>query len=43
MIELSDVSKSFGDVVALSRLSMSVKPNSITGFLGPVIRKNIGL
>ncbi len=35
MIELSDVSKSFGDVVALSRLSMSVKPNSITGFLGP--------
>ncbi|MHA2217143.1 MAG: ATP-binding cassette domain-containing protein, partial [Candidatus Hodarchaeales archaeon] len=35
MIELSDVSKSFGDVVALSRLSISVKPNSITGFLGP--------
>jgi len=35
MIELSEVSKSFGDVVAISRLTMSVKPSSITGFLGP--------
>ena len=35
MIDLIEVSKSFGDVVALSRLSMSVKPGSITGFLGP--------
>lgn len=35
MIELAEVSKSFGDVVAISRLSMSVKPGSVTGFLGP--------
>ena len=35
MIELFEVSKAFGDVVALSRLSMFVKPGSITGFLGP--------
>ncbi|MHA1973734.1 MAG: ABC transporter ATP-binding protein [Candidatus Hodarchaeales archaeon] len=35
MIELNDVSKSFGDVVAISRLSMKVRTGSITGFLGP--------
>ncbi|MFX0149967.1 MAG: ABC transporter ATP-binding protein [Candidatus Hodarchaeota archaeon] len=35
MIEIKDVSKSFGDVVAVSRLSMSVKFGSVTGFLGP--------
>ncbi|MCK4848659.1 MAG: ABC transporter ATP-binding protein [Candidatus Heimdallarchaeota archaeon] len=35
MIELSEVSKSFGDVVALSRLTMHIKTGSITGFLGP--------
>jgi len=35
MIEIENVSKSFGDVVAVSRLSMSVKFGSVTGFLGP--------
>ncbi|MFX0172118.1 MAG: ABC transporter ATP-binding protein [Candidatus Hodarchaeota archaeon] len=35
MIEIENVSKSFGDVVAVSRLSMSVKLASVTGFLGP--------
>jgi ABC-2 type transport system ATP-binding protein len=35
MIELENVSKSFGDVVAISNLSMHVKSGSITGFLGP--------
>ncbi|MFX0182356.1 MAG: ATP-binding cassette domain-containing protein, partial [Candidatus Hodarchaeota archaeon] len=35
MIEIDNVSKSFGDVVAVSRLSMSVKFGSVTGFLGP--------
>ncbi len=34
MIELTEVSKAFGDVVAISRLSMSAK-NGVTGFLGP--------
>ena len=35
MIELSEVSKSFGDVVALSRLTIHIKSGSVTGFLGP--------
>ena len=35
MIELEEISKSFGDVVAISKLSMNVKTGSITGFLGP--------
>ena len=35
MIELYEVSKSFGDVVALSRLSMSATDGHVTGFLGP--------
>jgi len=34
MIELTEVSKAFGDVVAISRLSMSAK-KGVTGFLGP--------
>ena len=34
MIELKEVSKSFGDVVAISRLSMNAK-EGVTGFLGP--------
>ncbi|MHA2253926.1 MAG: ABC transporter ATP-binding protein, partial [Candidatus Kariarchaeaceae archaeon] len=34
MIELNEVSKSFGDVVAISRLSMTAK-EGVTGFLGP--------
>lgn len=34
MIELHEVSKSFGDVVAVSRLSMTAK-TGVTGFLGP--------
>lgn len=35
MIGISEVSKAFGDVVAVSRLSMKVKKGSVTGFLGP--------
>ncbi len=35
MIEIENVSKSFGDVVAISNMSMHVKSGSITGFLGP--------
>ena len=35
MIELDDVSKAYGEVVALSRLSISVRSGSVTGFLGP--------
>ncbi|UCE13165.1 MAG: ABC transporter ATP-binding protein [Candidatus Heimdallarchaeota archaeon] len=35
MIELQEVSKSFGDVVALSRLTMSATDGQVTGFLGP--------
>lgn len=35
MIELHDVSKSFKDVIALSRLSMSATDGHVTGFLGP--------
>ncbi len=35
MINLENVSKSFGDVVAISNLSMHVRAGSITGFLGP--------
>ncbi|MHA1976985.1 MAG: ABC transporter ATP-binding protein [Candidatus Hodarchaeales archaeon] len=35
MIELENVSKAFGDVVAISNMSMHVKTGSITGFLGP--------
>lgn len=35
MIELHDVSKSFKDVVAISRLSMSATDGHVTGFLGP--------
>ncbi|MFX1515463.1 MAG: ABC transporter ATP-binding protein [Promethearchaeota archaeon] len=34
MIDLHEVSKSFGDVVAVSRLTMSAK-SGVTGFLGP--------
>ena len=34
MIELNEVSKSFGDVVAVSRLTMTAK-TGVTGFLGP--------
>ncbi|MHA2329032.1 MAG: ABC transporter ATP-binding protein [Candidatus Hodarchaeales archaeon] len=35
MIDLENVSKSFGDVVALSRLSMTATDGQVTGFLGP--------
>ena len=34
MIELAEVSKAFGEVVAVSRLSMTAK-DGVTGFLGP--------
>lgn len=35
MLEFNDLSKRFGDVVALDRLSFSVGPGRILGFLGP--------
>ena len=34
-IKIKNVTKSFGDVVAVSNLSLKVKKGSITGFLGP--------
>ncbi len=35
MIEVRDVSKRFGETVAVDRLSFTVKPGVVTGFLGP--------
>ncbi|HXU24612.1 MAG TPA: ATP-binding cassette domain-containing protein [Tepidiformaceae bacterium] len=35
MIELSDVTKRYGDSVAVDHLSFTVKPGMVTGFLGP--------
>lgn len=35
MIELLEVSKTFKEVVAISRLSITVQPGSVSGFLGP--------
>ncbi|MDR1295472.1 MAG: ATP-binding cassette domain-containing protein, partial [Bifidobacteriaceae bacterium] len=35
MIEVTGVSKRFGDKLALSNLSFSVQPGLVTGFLGP--------
>ena len=34
MIEVSDLSKSFGEVIALDKVSFSVKPGNVVGFLG---------
>ncbi|MBA2519372.1 MAG: ATP-binding cassette domain-containing protein [Chloroflexia bacterium] len=35
MIEVRDVSKRFGDTLAVDHLSFAVKPGVVTGFLGP--------
>ena len=35
MIEVNDVTKRYGDVVAVDHLTFSVKPGVVTGFLGP--------
>ena len=35
VIHIQDVSKRYGEVVALSRLNMHVKAGSLTGFVGP--------
>ena len=35
MIEVTDLSKRFGDKVAVDRLSFQVQPGRVTGFLGP--------
>jgi ABC-2 type transport system ATP-binding protein len=35
MIELTDISKSYGNVTAVSGLSFTVRPGEVTGFLGP--------
>jgi ABC-2 type transport system ATP-binding protein len=35
MIEVTDLSKRFGDKVAVDHLSFSVEPGRVTGFLGP--------
>ncbi|MBD3406807.1 MAG: ATP-binding cassette domain-containing protein [Candidatus Lokiarchaeota archaeon] len=35
VIELEDVSKAYGEIVAISRFTMRVKSGSITGFVGP--------
>ena len=34
-VELHDLSKSFGDVLAVDNLSFSASPGEVTGFLGP--------
>lgn len=35
MIEVNDVTKQYGDTVAVDHLSFAVKPGIVTGFLGP--------
>jgi ABC-2 type transport system ATP-binding protein len=35
LVEVRDLSKKFGDKVAVNRLSFSVEPGRVTGFLGP--------
>ncbi|MGD2073146.1 MAG: ABC transporter ATP-binding protein [Candidatus Thorarchaeota archaeon] len=35
VIELNNISKRYGEVIALSRFNMNVKEGSITGFVGP--------
>jgi ABC-2 type transport system ATP-binding protein len=35
MIEVNDVTKRYGDTVAVDHLSFAVKPGIVTGFLGP--------
>ena len=35
MIELSQLTKTFGPKVAVDNLSVTVRPGQVTGFLGP--------
>ncbi|MCW2940985.1 MAG: transporter related [Actinomycetia bacterium] len=35
MIEVNDLSKRYGDKIAVDHLSFTVEPNRVTGFLGP--------
>ena len=35
MIEAKDLTKRFGDKVAVDHLSFTVQPGRVTGFLGP--------
>ena len=35
MLEIKDLSKSFNDVPAVSRISLNFQPDSVVGFLGP--------
>jgi ABC-type Na+ transport system ATPase subunit NatA len=35
MIELHDVTKRYGNTVAVDHLSFEVRPGEVTGFLGP--------
>ncbi|HXF73860.1 MAG TPA: ATP-binding cassette domain-containing protein, partial [Actinomycetota bacterium] len=35
MLELRDISRRFGDVVALEGVSFSVAPGELVGFVGP--------
>ncbi len=35
MIEVHEVTKTYGDVVAVDRMTFTVKPGIVTGFLGP--------
>jgi hypothetical protein len=36
MIEIKDVSKRYGDKLAVDSLSFAVQPGMVTGFLGPI-------
>lgn len=38
MIEVFDISKRSGDTLAVDRLSLTVRPGLVTGFLGPKCR-----
>ena len=35
MIEARDLTKHYGDIVAVDHLSFAVQPGVVTGFLGP--------
>ncbi|HSS58275.1 MAG TPA: ATP-binding cassette domain-containing protein, partial [Solirubrobacteraceae bacterium] len=35
MIEVRDLSKSYGDKLAVDQLTFNVRPGMVTGFLGP--------
>ena len=35
MIQIQDLSKRYGDRIAVNNLSFSIRPGHVTGFLGP--------